>query len=166
MSEDVHARAERLITQQRVEGVPPAEHAWLDQHLQGCSQCAEFAAGIERALRSWRSVSVPVPRALASRTQLRVRLRVQEMGERQPGLWALWISCILSWILGVASAPFVWRAFAWAGHEVRLPAFVWEAGFVLWWILPACTVGGILAWRRLRRADDEVNSEPLGGCKY
>lgn len=153
MSEDVHAHAQQLVAQERVEGLVASDREWLGRHLETCAQCASYAASIDRALRSLRSVSARLDPSLASRTQFRVRLRTQEIREQQPRLWALWISCGFSWILGVVSAPFVWRAFAWLGREAQLPPFAWELGFALWWVLPAVAVAAVLVGK----------SRPTGG---
>ena len=33
MNQDLHTRAEQLIAQERVEGIPPADQHWLRKHL-------------------------------------------------------------------------------------------------------------------------------------
>ena len=89
-----------------------------------------------RTVRTLRNFSIPLDPALARRTQLLVRLRAHET-RKQPRLWALWVSCALSWTLGAASAPFIWRGFEWVGHHAGLPRSILQMGFVLWWALPA-----------------------------
>jgi hypothetical protein len=137
MNQEIHARAERLIAQERVEGIPPADHDWLSTHLQECSRCAEHARHTEHALRSLRTMAIAVPSGLASRTQFRVRLRAQELREREPQRRALWLACAVSWAFGIASAPYVWRLFQWFGERTGVPKLVWELGFGLWWTIPA-----------------------------
>jgi anti-sigma factor RsiW len=154
MSEDVHARAELLIAQERVEGISPAERQWLDEHLRECVRCAGQARTTEEAVRALRAVAVPLPRALASRAQMRVRLRAQEMQEREPRLRMIWIVCGLSWALGIASAPYVWRAFAWMGEHTGMPKLVWELGFGLWWTIPALIAAVVLRLVNARKTDE------------
>jgi hypothetical protein len=137
MSHDAHGKASRLIAEERVEGISAGERAWLEQHLAGCAACARLASETGRALDSLRAVSVPLPPALASRTQLRVYLRASEMRERRGAGWALWAACAVSWAAGIASAPYVWRGFEWLGHQAGLPPLLWKAGFALWWTVPA-----------------------------
>ena len=144
MSCEFHERAERLIAQERVEGVSPAEREWLDGHLQECAPCAELAGETEQALRSLRGLSVPLPRALVSRTQFRVRLRAQELYAREPRWRLLWVACGASWALGAATAPYVWRALEWLGHRTGVPNFLWEMGFGVWWALPAIVAAVVL----------------------
>lgn len=144
MSEDVHARAARLIAQERVEGITGADRDWLDRHLEDCAPCGGLAQDTDWALRSLRSFSVAVPLTLASRTQFRIHMRAREIQERERRRWSLWISCGLSWALGAASAPHVWRGFEWLGHRSGLPSLVWQTGFVLWWALPALVAAAIL----------------------
>jgi hypothetical protein len=150
MSEDVHARAKRLIDQERVEGIlADAERVWLAEHLRGCNACVAGADQTERALASLRSASVEMPRGLARRAQMSVRLRADEMQERSAGRKLLWAVSGVSWALGVASAPWVWRGFAWAGEHLGVPKPVWEIGVVLWWAVPALfAAGAVLASRK------------------
>lgn len=154
MSEEVHTRAGHLIAQERVEGISPAERQWLERHLRECERCAGEARTTEEAVRALRSVAVPLPRTLASRTQMRVRLRAQELREREPHLRMVWIACGISWALGIASAPYVWRAFAWMGEHTGAPKLVWELGFGLWWTIPALIAAVVLLMENARKTDE------------
>jgi hypothetical protein len=155
MSAEFHERAERLIAQERVEGISPAEREWLHGHLQECAPCAELAGETEQALRSLRGLSVPVPRALASRTQFRVRLRAQELYAREPRWRSLWVACGASWALGAATAPYVWRALEWLGHRTGVPNFLWEMGFGVWWALPAIVAAVVLLLENAAHLGDD-----------
>ncbi|MGH9715137.1 MAG: hypothetical protein ACRD4R_00175 [Candidatus Acidiferrales bacterium] len=150
MTEDLHARARQLIGKERVEGaLPNTDGAWLADHLRDCDACASAAEQTDRALASLRSTSIDLPRNLASRTQLRVRLRADELQERSAGRKLLWAVSGVSWAVGVASAPWVWRGFAWVGEHAGLPRPLWEVGFVLWWGIPALiATGAVLAGRK------------------
>jgi uncharacterized protein YecT (DUF1311 family) len=91
MTEAAHARAGRLMDEERIEGIlSDADHAWLAEHLRDCEQCSHVAGETNRALASLRSVGLEVPRGLASRTQLRVRLRADALRERGIGNKLLW----------------------------------------------------------------------------
>ena len=130
MSQELHTRAEQLIAQERVEGIPPADQHWLRQHLAECPSCWARAAATEQALRSLRGLSVPFPKTLASRTQFRVRLRAQQL-RAEPRWRMVWAACGVSWAFGAATAPYVWRGLEWAGHRMGLPNIIWELGFGL-----------------------------------
>jgi hypothetical protein len=142
--EDVHARAEGLIAKERVEGISAAEQEWLGQHLRECARCVQAANAAEQALRSLRTVSVALPRDLASRTQFRLRLRAQELQMREPRWRLVWAMCGVSWVAGAATAPYVWRGLEWIGHRLGVPNLVWEMGFGVWWALPAIVAAVIL----------------------
>ena len=78
-----------------------------------------------------------------------VRLRADELHERGAGRKLLWAVSGVSWVLGVASAPWVWRGFAWVGEHAGVPKPVWVIGFVLWWAIPALlATGAVLANRK------------------
>lgn len=155
MREDTHARAEELLAKERIEGISAAEQEWLGQHLRQCERCAESASATEQALRSLRTLSVPFPPALASRTQFRVRLRAQELREREPRWRMMWAACGISWAFGAVTAPYVWRALEWIGHSAGVPNLVWEMGFGLWWTLPAMVAAAVLMFERVRQDDSD-----------
>jgi predicted anti-sigma-YlaC factor YlaD len=158
MNESLHARAEKLIAQDRVEGISQSERDWLIGHLRECPACSQVAQQTNAALRSLRGVAVPLPRGLAARTQFRVQLRAQEMREREPKRRLLWIMCTMSWALGIVTAPYVWRAFEWAGERVGAPRLVWEMGFGLWWTIPALIAAAVVLLENLRLAHE--NDQP------
>src|SRR5262249_27171894 len=139
-----------LLTESIVEGLQPADQSWLRQHLAGCPSCAREAAATHDVLRALRAVPVGMPRDLAARTQLRVRLRAQETATAANGSFWLWVVTAASWLLGVFSAPLIWRGFAWLGSNFGLPKLALEMGFVLWWAVPAlAAVGAVLHQRAL-----------------
>ena len=144
MTNKLHARAETLIAKERIEGISTAEQEWLGQHLRECTQCAERASATQQALRSLRTVSVPLPRELAARTQFRVRLRAQELQAREPRWRLIWAMCGASWVAGAATAPYVWRGLEWIGHRTGMPDLVWKMGFGVWWALPAIVAAAVL----------------------
>ena len=154
MSTDLHAHAHEFIAKERVEGLSQAEREWLGAHLRECARCAEFARQTEQALRSLRTAAIPLPSGLASRTQFRVRLRAQELREREPHRRALWLACAASWVFGIASAPYVWRLFEWFGQLTRMPKLVWELGFGLWWTIPVLFAAVVLLMENARHSDE------------
>ncbi len=164
MSENQHVRAEQLIAQERVAGLSPSERDSLAAHLQECPACAEHARQTDQALRSLRSAAIPLPAGLASRTQFRVRLRAQELREREPKRRMLWFTCAVSWIFGVASAPYVWRFFEWFGQHAGVPKLVLQLGFGLWWTIPALFAAIVLLMEHARQTDEPEemsHSRPL-----
>jgi hypothetical protein len=153
MNADLHARAEKLIAQDRVEGISQPERDWLSAHLQECAHCSDQARQTDQALRSMRTAPIPLPHGLASRTQFRVRLRAQELREREPKRRALWLACGVSWIFGLASAPYVWSLFQWFGQRTGVPKLVWEVGFGLWWTIPALFAAAVLLMETSRKGE-------------
>jgi hypothetical protein len=85
---------------------------------------------------------------------MRVRMRVQELREHEPQRRALWLACGISWALGIASAPYVWRVFAWMGEHTGMPKLVWELGFGLWWTIPALIAAVVLLLENARKTDE------------
>lgn len=137
MTDNLHVRAQTLFAQSLVEGLSATDQSWLEQHLHSCSECARETSVTREVLRALRNVPIAMPRDLAARTQLRVRLRAQETAPASNSGMLLWVITGMSWLLGIFSAPLVWRGFAWFGAQFGLPKPVLEFGFVLWWTVPA-----------------------------
>jgi hypothetical protein len=148
MSENLHMRAQQLFARSLVEGLAAADQAWLEQHLRECGTCSAETTATRDLLSALSSVRVNVSGDLAARTQMRVRLRVQEAAQNANGGVLLWVVTGASWLLGVFSAPLVWRLFAWAGAFLNLPKTVQEVAFVLWWTVPPLIAVGIVLYQR------------------
>jgi len=153
MSENVHDRALQLITRARVEGLPETDVAWLRAHVETCDFCADLARQTDAALRLMLTAAIPLPHGLASRTQFRVRLRAQELREREPRHRLMWITCGVSWALGVTTAPYVWRIFEWVGQHTGAPKILLQLSFGLWWAIPALIAGAVMLIENARQAN-------------
>jgi len=151
MNHDVHERASQLLAQRRVGPLSREDEQWLSAHLAECESCAASDVRMSEALSALRAMPIDVPRNLASRTQLRVRLRAEELRELGPASRLIWAVAAMSWLVGLATAPFVWRGFAWIGAYTGAPKLILQFGFVLWWGLPALLAAGIVLWQRERR---------------
>ena len=147
MTDDIHERAEHLIDKRQVEGLTAEERDCLEAHLEGCGPCRMQASQTERALQALRSAVPRFDATLVLTTQLRARVRARELSENAARMRALWFSCALSWVLGVVSAPLMWRGFEWLGHRLAISRAVWITGFALSWVAPAAVVGAVIAWR-------------------
>ena len=144
MNSESHIHANALLARRRVEPLSREDDRWLAAHLAECETCAAEDAHTAESLSALRGMHISVPRNLVSRTQLRVRLRAEELREHGPASRLIWAVAVMSWILGLATAPFVWRGFAWLGAELHLPKLVWMTGMVLWWAVPALVAAGVV----------------------
>jgi uncharacterized membrane protein YqjE len=156
---DDHERAQKLIDAGHVEGLTAGDRAWLDAHLEGCSGCAARAQATERALQSLRLIAPRVNPALVAQARLRVRLRAAELREYRSRLRALWICCVLSWILGALTAPVLLQAVRWIAERFDLPMALSVTLFVLGWSLPAAAGAAVLVWWR-SQVPTETNVAP------
>ncbi len=138
-----------MIDRCLIEGLAAPEREWLDRHTAECAECAEWERRTAEAVQVAGLASAPTPPGLAFRTQFRVSLRAQEMRSQLRG-WGLWVSLALSWGLGVATAPMVWRAAEWAARSAGLPPAGATLAFGLWWAAPAAIAAGIWAFDRKR----------------
>ena len=152
MREEIHQRALKLIDKMRVEGLTEAERGELETHLEICIDCGRRARETELALRAFRAAAPRFDSSLVLKTQMQVRVRALEIAEHAARLRALWISCTLSWVLGVVSAPLMWRACEWLGQRWALSRVEWITGFALAWVAPAVVAAAIIVWRQAERA--------------
>ena len=60
----------------------------------------------------------------------------------------LWLLTGMSWLLGIFSAPLIWRGFGWLGAEFGVPKLALQFGFVLWWAVPALLAVGVVLHQR------------------
>lgn len=148
MNETPHTRAQKLFAQALIEGLAPTEQTWLDAHLRECPDCTREATSTRELLGALRSVPVAVPRDLAARAQTKVRLRAEQTAAASSSNTLLWIITAASWLLGVFSAPLVWRGLNWLGELANLPKPVLELGFVLWWAVPGLIAVAIVLYQR------------------
>jgi hypothetical protein len=144
MTNDLHTRAKHLMAQQRIEPVSSDDEGWLNTHLAECESCAAEQLQFRESLSALRSMHIELPRNLASRTQMRVRVRAEELREHGPANRLIWAVAVMSWVFGLVTAPFVWRGFEWIGGELHLPKLVWAAGVLLWWIVPGLVAASMV----------------------
>jgi len=137
-----HQRAQHLMLEAQIDpgAMSPTDRHWLAAHLEGCEACAASARSLTSAVEQLRAVSVAVDPELVARTRLLVKFRTRALERQRSWLLPVWVLCGLSWVLGVLTAPLVWRGFEWVGHRAGLPTLVWAGGFVLWWAFPAAVV--------------------------
>jgi len=150
MRDDIHERALQLVDKRQVEGLSAEEHNGLEAHLESCSQCRKQGSETEQALRALRLALPQFDPTLVRTTQMRARIRACELIENAARMRALWISCTLSWVLGVVSAPLLWWGFEWIGHRWAISRAVWMTGFALSWVAPAVVAAAVIAWRQAR----------------
>jgi hypothetical protein len=145
MNEQTHERAKKLIAQQHVESLSSENEHWLEAHLADCESCAAEQLQLRESLSALRTMHLDLPPNLASRAQFRVRMRAEELREKEPAKKFVWAIAAVSWALGVSTAPWVWRGIEWLGQETGAPKLLLQAGFVLWWSVPPM----IAAWAAL-----------------
>jgi predicted anti-sigma-YlaC factor YlaD len=145
MTNDLHTRAKKIIAQQHIEPVSSDDVNWLNRHLADCESCAAEQRQLRETLSALRAMHLDLPANLASRAQFRVRMRAEELREKEPAKKFVWAIAAVSWALGVSTAPWVWRGIEWLGQETGAPKLLLQAGFVLWWSVPPM----IAAWAAL-----------------
>ena len=147
-----HLRAQELIALPKKERreLPQNDAVWLEQHLVECELCAGEAAQFEQSLNHLRQVatSISATSSLVRHTQLRVRQRAYELNQQDELMQPLWIACMLALGWVAFSMPFLWEGFRWLGSAFGTPEIIWQAVFVLTWLIPPAIGAGVSVARR------------------
>jgi hypothetical protein len=144
MTNREHDRALDLITRRGVEDIASSDAAWLSSHLATCGQCAEYAALTDSTGRLLRSVAITASPALVATTQARLRARVTYLQEQRSRMVLIAISFCIGAISSALSAWLWWRFGGWVARHVGLPSAVVEPGILLFLLLPAIVIAGLL----------------------
>ncbi len=95
MDEHTHQRAKKLIAQQHAEILSAEESNLLNAHLSECEFCAAEHRQLRESLSALRTMHLDLPPNLASRTQFRVRMRAEELREKEPAKKFIWICSLV-----------------------------------------------------------------------
>jgi hypothetical protein len=155
MNPETHERARKLLGAATVEGISPMEDQWLKTHLSACEECTNEARALESAVGAFRSLRVVANGDMVRRTNLAVRRRAQELQARREHAIPLWISVGVSTVLVLVTTPYAWSLFAWFGRITNMPNMVWQAGFLMWWFLPATILAAAAGWKRVVEPQSE-----------
>jgi len=147
MSEADHERARKLLAAVALDDITVGERNWLDRHLAGCTECSSEAGALSAAVQSLRVLTVAASPELVQQTKLAVYRRAQQLQAARSRSAPLWIATAISSIWMILTAPYVWRTFAWFGQMAHMPDAVWQAGFLMWWFLPATVLAAAAASR-------------------
>ena len=137
-----HDEARQLIA--LGEDLSPAAQNSLRLHLADCEPCRDYAEASGRVVRSLRSYPIAADSDLVRSTQLRVRARSLELRQQQERAWLVCLSCLFVGLSAAITTPFFWRAFQWIGSWAGVSNWIWQAGFVSFWIVPALVVSALL----------------------
>jgi predicted anti-sigma-YlaC factor YlaD len=140
-----HEEARQLIA--LGEGLSPTHVSSLRLHLAECAPCRDYAEGAGRVVRSLRSYPIAAESDLVRSTQMRVRARSVELRRQQERAWLVCLSCVFVGLSAAITTPFFWRAFQWIGSWAGVSNWIWQAGFVSFWIVPALVVSALLLAR-------------------
>jgi anti-sigma factor RsiW len=153
MTGNVHERAQALIALADAQNVSAPDRTWLDRHLEECSACRAYASDTRDVIHALRSWPVAASSSLVAATQLRVRLRAQELQRRQERLWLVSISCVLVTLSAGFTTLLAWRSWAWLGQQLQISSLTWQVFFVLVWIAPVLIASLLLLARGTHLAE-------------
>jgi anti-sigma factor RsiW len=144
MTEDVHERAARMISREKVEGLGAEERRWLNEHLSVCPGCSKDEEALRRTLSDLRSVSVELNPALVMATRRKVRGRAAALEAQRSRVRAVLLAALLSFLWMAFTGPLTWQGFQWLGRSLGWADPIWQSAFLLGWFLPATAVALIL----------------------
>lgn len=169
MNSDPHERARMMIAMSGSErsdpqglsdaGLTRAEQSWLAEHLESCALCRQFTENARETIRALRGIPITANSGLVSTTQRRVRQRAEELQHQQERLWVVCVCCAAVTLSTVLTTALLWRGFSWIGRQARLPAPLWQGGFVVFYLMPAVLAGMLLLARGTFLADHNASSQ-------
>jgi predicted anti-sigma-YlaC factor YlaD len=139
MMRNAHDKARELIA--LGEGLPESQQFWLRAHLQECEACSDYAEAANGVIRALRSQPLAADSRLTRATQMRVRFHAARLREARERMWVVGMACLGVGLSATLSVPFLWRLFAWMGELVGVSTLVWQTGFMFFFIAPALVVG-------------------------
>ena len=136
MTEDLHQRAESMLALGNTAQLSRAERDWLHSHLENCPACRAYEQKTQDVVTALRAVPLAASSQLVQRTQLRVRMRAQELRAKQERILVVSISIILVSVTALLTTMLGWRGFQWLGGHFQLSSTIWQFGFAMFWIGP------------------------------
>ena len=144
MTNHEHERATELIARRGTEELAANDVAWLDSHLDGCTECRDYAEVFESAGHLIRSTPAMASAALVSSTQLRLRARAHELQEQRSRMVLVAISFCLGALSSAVSAWLWWKFGGLLAEWAGLPQAIVQPGIMLFLLLPALVIAGFM----------------------
>jgi predicted anti-sigma-YlaC factor YlaD len=145
MTRDAHDEARELIA--LGDGLSDTQRAWLRSHLDECEACRHYVEAAGRVVRALRSQPLAADSRLVRATQMRVRFHASRLRETRERMWLVAMACLGVGLSATLTLPVLWRLFAWMGERAGVSTWVWQAGFMFFWVAPALVVGALLLAR-------------------
>jgi predicted anti-sigma-YlaC factor YlaD len=144
MNGNEHDRAVDLVMLRDLEGMADADARWLEIHLQECEECAGFDRALSGAAHTVRAVTVMASAALVDSTRARVRVRAQQLRERQARTMLIAVSFCLGVVTSTLTAWVWWEFGGWVADRLGLPSGIVGPGVLLFWLLPAIVIAVLM----------------------
>ena len=144
MNGNEHDRAVDLVMLRDLEGMADADARWLEIHLQECEECAGFDRALRAAAHAVRAVTVMASTALVESTRARVRVRAQQLRERQARTMLIAVSFCLGVVTSTLTAWVWWECGGWVADRLGLPSGIVGPGVLLFWLLPAIVIAVLM----------------------
>jgi len=142
MMRSAHDEARELIA--LGEGLSEAQQSWLWAHVDECEACRHYGDAANQVVRTLRSLPLAADSRLVRATQMRVRFHASRLRETRERLWLVGMACLGVGLSATLTVPLLWRLFAWMGSWAGVSSWVWQAGFMFFWIAPALVVSALL----------------------
>jgi hypothetical protein len=143
-----HEKARLILDRAMVEGISPAEQSWLDEHIDGCTDCSGYAKVSIRAVRALDSFAFEFDPAAALRVQNVIRSRAEQLASSEAHTRRLMVGTVVAMLLTVTGSLVMWQPTAWLAGRWNLPSPAWQIAFVMFWLLPSLLVAVLPCFRR------------------
>ena len=166
MTQSSHDEARRLIATGATD-LSEAQQALLNEHLQACGACRDYAAATAEIVRAVRAVPLVADATLVRNTQARVRARATALQKRQHWLaysflglsaaittplrqhnvqFRTWAAFAVALSMSFVGSALVYQVAKFLAAPMHFNTAQVQAGVVIFWLLPSfCSALYILA---------------------
>ncbi len=145
MMRDTHDEARELIA--LGDALSDAQRIWLQNHVEECASCRDYAEGAAQMVRALRFLPVAADARLVRATQMRVRFHAARLRETRERMWLVGMGCLGVGLSATLTLPFLWRLFAWMGEQAGVSTLIWQTAFLFFFIAPVLLVSVVLLAR-------------------
>jgi predicted anti-sigma-YlaC factor YlaD len=136
MTQSSHDEVRKLIATV-ADDLSEAQQALLNEHLQDCGPCRDYAAATTEIVRAVRAVPLVADPTLVRNTQARVRARAIELQKRQRWQFRIWAAFAVALSMSIVGSAIVYQAAKFLAAPMRFDNAQLQAGVLVFWLLPS-----------------------------
>jgi len=147
MMQSSHDEVRRLIATVATD-LSEAQQALLNEHLQACGPCRDYAAATAKIVRAVRAVPLAADATLVRNTQARVRARAIALQRQHEVQFKIWAAFAVALSMSFLGSALVYQVAKFLAAPMHFDTAQVQAGVLVFWLLPSfCSALCLLAAR-------------------